>query len=72
MISMYAVRLSNGGYEFFLRKTIWTSTIERASMFSTEDDARAALLKAKQFMARKSDARRAEIILVNTAEGTKA
>jgi len=72
MSSMYAVRLSNGGYEFFLRKTVWTSTIERASLFPTEDDARAALLKAKQFMARKSDARRAEIILVNTTEGTQA
>lgn len=72
MSSMYAVRLSKGGYEWFLKSTVWTSTIERASLFSTEEDAKAALAKAKQFMARKSDARRAEILLVNTLQGTQA
>jgi hypothetical protein len=69
---MYAVRLSNGGYEWFLKSKIWTSTIERASLFSTEEDARAALAKAKQFMARKSDARRAEIVLVDAVKETQA
>lgn len=72
MSSMYAVRLSKGGYEWFLKSTVWTSTIERASLFSTEEDARAALVKAKEFMVRKSDARRAEIILVNAVEGPQA
>ena len=71
MSAMYAVRLTNGGYEWFLKSTTWTSNLERASLFSTEEDARAALAKAKRFMARKSDARRAEIVLANTAEETQ-
>jgi hypothetical protein len=69
---MYAVRLNYGGHEFFLRKTIWTSTIERASMFSTEEDARAALAKATRFMARESDARRAEIVPINAEQEARA
>ena len=72
MSPMYAVRLTNGGYEWFLKNTTWTSTLERASLFPTEEDARAALAKAKQFMARKSDARRAKIVLANASEETQA
>jgi hypothetical protein len=66
METKYAVQLVNNGFTFFLRKTTWTSTPERASLFENEAAARMALDNAKQFMARKSDAKRCVII---TMEG---
>ncbi len=59
---MYAVKLG----EYFLKGTTWTSSTERAPKFETTEAAQAGLEKAKQFMARKSDAKKATII---TMEG---
>lgn len=67
--SVYVVRLCNNGHEFFLRKTAWTSFLDRAARFSSEGEARAAMGRASKFI-RKADARRAEIVLMSaTGEG---
>ena len=47
---MFIVTVENGGYEWFLRSTVWTSDRDRANKFATRELAQAALLKAKQFM----------------------
>lgn len=47
---MYLVTLNHNGATFYLRSTIWTADIERATRFESEDAAKAQLLKAKQFM----------------------
>jgi len=69
--SVYVVRLCNNGHDFFLRRTTWTSFIDRASQFSSENEARAAIGRASKFI-RKADARRAEIILLFAAGEGKA
>lgn len=69
--SVYVVRLRNNGHEFFLRRTAWTSFIDRATQFSSESEARSALGRAGKFI-RKADARRAEIILLSTPRERQA
>jgi hypothetical protein len=69
--SVYVVRLCNNGHEFFLRRTAWTSFIDRASQFSSENEARAALGRASKFI-RKDDARRAEVVLMDAVWGQQA
>ncbi len=61
METKYAVQLVNNGHTFYLRGTTWTSEPDRASRFNSQSEAQDALEKAKKFMARKSDAKRAVI-----------
>jgi len=46
---MFVVHISNNGYDYFLKSTTW-STLDRANIFLTENEARQALEKASQFM----------------------
>lgn len=48
--TMKIVTLTHLGATFYLRRTIWTADLDRADQFETEADARAQLVKAKQFM----------------------
>jgi hypothetical protein len=66
--AVYVVRLCNNGHEFFLRKTAWTSSLDRAAQFSSEGEARASLSRASKFM-RKADVHRAEIVLMGAVRG---
>lgn len=47
---MFVVNLTYLGNPFYLRNTVWTSDPARASKYTTELEARAALTKAKPFM----------------------
>lgn len=49
-IMQHIVTLQHLGNEFYLRSTIWTADRNRATIFQSEDAARAGLAKAKQFM----------------------
>ena len=46
----YIVTLENKGNRFWFRGTNWAFERDRAQVFASEDAARAALLRAKQFM----------------------
>jgi hypothetical protein len=59
---MYLAKLVNNGITFYLRNTVWTGDVERATRYETEIDASAAVERAKKFMARKSDAKRVQIV----------
>lgn len=50
---MYLVKVENGGMEWFLKRTTWTSQLERADKFDNEEQARQAAKKAEMFMAPK-------------------
>lgn len=58
---MYVVKLVNNGLPFYLRSTVWTGELDRATRFETREAAQAGLDKARQFMRRKTDAKRATI-----------
>lgn len=62
METKFAVQLINNGHTFYLKGTTWTSAPERASLFPSAVHAQEALEKAKKFMARKSDAKKAVIV----------
>lgn len=62
METKYAVQLINNGHTFYLKGTTWTSAPERASLYASPVHAQEALEKAKKFMARKSDAKKAVIV----------
>jgi hypothetical protein len=47
---MYKIKLTNLGFEWWLRGTTWTANETRADGWMSIDDANAALLKAKKFM----------------------
>ena len=49
----YLVQYTNGGEDFFLRSTVFTF-LQRATRFETEEQAKAALVKASQFMQKKA------------------
>ena len=51
--------------DYYLRSTVWTSDPERAQQFNSAEEARAQLLKAKQFM--KASAYKAARIIEETA-----
>lgn len=55
---MIVAKLVNNGLPFYLRSTVWTGELERATRFETKEQAVAAVEKAKTFMRRKSDAKR--------------
>lgn len=44
------VKLIHNGNAFYLRSTVWTSALDRATVFASQEAAQAGLLKAKQFM----------------------
>lgn len=54
---MYNVVWECQGGVFFLKGTVWTFEIDRASKFKTEDEAKKAIDKAAQFK-KKSDVKK--------------
>lgn len=50
---MFKVRLQNLDYDWYLKGTTWTSTIERADVFATRELALAAFQRGKKFMQHK-------------------
>lgn len=46
---VWVVCLRNGGFDYWLRRTVWAGGRDRADEFATEADARAAWEKAKKF-----------------------
>lgn len=63
----YIVKVFNGGETWFLRSTVWTSDMSRASRFATAEDARKALDAAKKFM--KARIYKAAAVVYVPAEG---
>lgn len=55
---MYVAKLVNNGLPFYLRSTVWTGELERATRYETLEQAKEALKQARKFMARKTDAKR--------------
>ena len=47
---MFLVTLNHNGAAFFLRSTIWSAYSDRATVFETEEAAKAGLEKARKFM----------------------
>lgn len=47
----YIVTVSNKGQQFWLRGTTWAFHADRANVFATESEAKAAAVKAEMFMA---------------------
>lgn len=47
---MHIVTLIHNGAKFYLRNTIWSAHIDRATIFTSAENARIGLDKAKQFM----------------------
>ena len=47
----YIVTVSNKGQQFWLRGTTWAFHADRANVFATESEAKAAAVKAEKFMA---------------------
>lgn len=47
---MYILTLIHLGNKFYLRGTVWSSERTRATEYATQEQAVAALAKAKQFM----------------------
>jgi hypothetical protein len=47
---MFYVEVISKGAKFWLGGTVWRFSAERASMFGSEAEAKAALEKAKKFM----------------------
>jgi len=47
---LWIVTVEINGEIFYLRNTVWTSAKERCAVWLTEEDAKAALRRAKQFM----------------------
>ena len=42
---MYVLTYIHNGQEFYLRSTVWTSVLDRATRYATEQEARDALAK---------------------------
>jgi hypothetical protein len=47
---MFIVTLNHLGNTFYLRSTVWSFALDRATRYHTEDAARDALNKARKFM----------------------
>lgn len=48
-MTSWRVEVTNGGFVWYLRGTTWSSDPARAAQYATEEQARAALLRAKPF-----------------------
>ena len=55
------VRIQNAGGDYYLRGSVWTTQIERAAKFTSEEEAAEALEKAKKFT-RRSEFKKALIV----------
>ncbi len=49
-MAKFIVTYSSGGFTFYLRSTVWAGYLDRATVFETIDDAKAALERAREFM----------------------
>ncbi len=47
---MFIVKITNAGGDYFMRYTVWTGDINRATRFESEQDARAAFYANRKFI----------------------
>lgn len=61
---MIVVKLENGGFTWYLKRTTWTSDLDRADKFGEAAKASEALKTASKFM-KKSMVKKAQIIVLD-------
>ena len=58
---MFIIQVNHNGNTYWLRRTVWSSSADRATQYASREAAQAALDKAKPFM--KANAYKAALIV---------